>query len=94
MSGIPYNILNALDKTVFDLQQKYPLYGNYYHKYQYVRPYEQIRFDDAPEPIYGFTVRTRQIFPCEGKFQAECVDLESRGKVVECDQDRFRFAYA
>ena len=93
MSGIPYDILNALDKTVFDLQQKYPLYGDYYHKYQYVRPYEQVRFDDAPEPIYGFTVRTRQLFPCKGKFQAECVDLETSGNVVECNQDRFRFAY-
>ena len=59
---------------------------------QYIRPYEKIRFDDAPDPIYGLTVRTRQVFPCDGKLADECADLEENGKVVECQQERFRFA--
>jgi hypothetical protein len=61
-----------------------------YQKNQYIRPYEKIRFDDAPDPIYGFTVRTRQVFPCEGKAGEDCADLEENGQVVECQQNRFR----
>ena len=64
-----------------------------YQTNQYILPYQEIRFDDAPEPIYGFTVRTRQVFPCEGKLADECKDLEENGQVVDCEQKRFRFVY-
>ena len=71
--------------------QEHGPYGYHYHTYNYIRPYEKIRFDDAPDPIYGFTLRTRQLFPCEGnKFSKECQDLEANGEVVECQQKRFR----
>ena len=64
-----------------------------FHAFRYIRPYQKIRFDDAPGPIYGFTVRTRQLFPCKDKFSQECMDLEAKGEVVECQQDRFRCDY-
>jgi hypothetical protein len=79
------------------LQQNGP-HGYHYHTYNYIRPYEQVRFDDAPEPIYGFTLRTRQLFPCEeggqDKFSKECQDLEAKGDVVDCQQKRFRLEHS
>ena len=36
-------------------------------------------------------MRTRQLFPCKNDFAKVCTDLEADGKVVECQQDRFRY---
>ena len=98
MSYVP-NILENFKKSLLSLNQyKSPNIfkqmnfpgGYYYQTHHYVRPYENVRFDDAPEPIYGFTARTRQLFPCENDLSMVCTDLEAAGQVVECDQDRFR----
>ena len=86
-SDIRRNHHQHFHKSVFNLQQnKMPQY----YAYRYIRTHQKIRFDDAPTPIYGFTVRTRQMFSCENNLAKECLDLEARGEVVECKQNRFR----
>ena len=62
-----------------------------YPKYPYPNQLKKVRFDDAPDPIYGVSLRTRRLFPCDGKLAENCDKLESSGKVVNCNQARFRF---
>ena len=50
-----------------------------------------VRFDDAPDPVYGIALRSRRFFTCDGASQQECDDLEAKGDVVDCKQPRFRF---
>ena len=48
-----------------------------------------VRFDDAPEPVYGIAFRVRRIYDCNDPGQ-DRGELESEGKVVECNIPRFR----
>ena len=95
--NIPYNhpirFPTFVQFLANSIQKPKPTPGYHYQKPTYRRPYEKVRFDDAPDPIYGFTVRTRQLSSCERDFSNECAKLEEKGKVVECQQDRFRYAY-
>ena len=52
--------------------------------------YNEVRFDDAPEIIYGVSTRTRRRRPC---FE-NCEDLVGEGKVVNCTQPRLRLVYS
>ena len=52
--------------------------------------YKEVRFDDAPEIIYGVSTRTKRNGPC----MENCEDLVSEGKVVNCPQPRVRLVYS
>lgn len=74
----------------------------YYHSVNYTNSNggvqgqneDVLTFDNAPDPIYGFAVRTRRSFPCEeNQFEAACEGLEKRGDSLQCKQARFRFDF-
>ena len=49
-----------------------------------------IRFDNAPEPVYGIAMRYRKFYDCNDPGQ-DCEELERDGKIVQCgDLQRFR----
>ena len=60
----------------------------YYH--HPTPPPKPIRFDDAPEPVYGIATRTRRSFSCEGLSERACTLLEKTGSLVNCGAARFR----
>ena len=84
---------DIFNKSEDRVKRNVPHYDDYSPSYQYIYPYEEIRFDDAPDPIYGFTIRTRQVFPCQRNVSNECDALEANGRVVECKQNRFMLVY-
>jgi len=69
--------------------QPYHAAAQSYHPVQpYYKPNE-IKFDDAPEMVYGWVIRTRSFTPCKGEIKKECDRLEREGKVVQCNIPRF-----
>ena len=57
------------------------------YKYGYL--VKDVKFDDAPEIVYGITFRVRRFYDCNEEGQ-DCGKLETEGKVVQCDVSRFR----
>ena len=71
--------------------QPYHAVAQNYHPVQpYYKP-KEIKFDDAPEMVYGWVIRTRSFTPCKGEIKKECDRLEREGKVVQCNIPRFRY---
>ena len=63
----------------------------YHQQYAQYENTPRIRFDDAPEIVYGVAVRTKENFDCNKPgVKHHCEHLEHYGKVVDCDIQRFR----
>ena len=70
--------------------QPYHAAAQSYHPVQpYYKP-KEIKFDDAPEMVYGWVIRTRSFTPCKGEIKKECDRLERENKVIQCNIPRFR----
>merc|ERR1719367_14923 len=71
------------------VQQPHVATGYNYHPKEPHYYSKEEKFDDAPEIVYGWAIRTRTIEKCEGEFKDICDELERQNRVVQCNIARF-----